>query len=313
MFTLIIPALFRSQKESIPPLDTPALSRFLQFGRFASLPQSISQLFLQYACSGLTLADDEVYLSPTWQKVGLHSMSLLEGTYIGISKNEAHQLCDELNAFYDGVLHFTPLRPDLWKLRLPHPPCWTAPDIWSVCGHLDGSVQAEGENRKQWLQLTTELQMWLHQHSINTHRKLKNLPLINGVWLWNAPQNFSTSTFALMGSNSVWAKNALPAPHSWQQWQKSCLKNQTSIQDSALFLDDLLLSAYTDDIWHYQETLQTWDKNLFSPMLNSLHQGDLDGIHLICELGSFTLRRHHFWAFWRKKFQFDGKSHVFTA
>lgn len=306
MFTLVIPALLRSEQEFIPALHTPALNEFLRFGRITRQAQSTSELYLNHLAPSFSLHENEVLASPIWQKMGLHSMSILDGHAIEIQTHEAQQLCDDLNSFYQQELMFSVLRPDLWKLRFSAAPQWHAPDIWQVCGQIDGSVQASGVERTQWLQYSTELQMWLHTHAINQTRKSQGLPEINGIWLWRPPA-VSHTPATLIGSDSPWS-SGLGLPSHWQDWRHTCSQHATPLNQTLLFLDALLISKQTDDIWHYQETLHHWEQAFFAPILKDIRSGQLDGVRLICEAGQCILSRRHFWSFWKTKRLFNGQS-----
>ena len=185
MFTLVLPALLRRPHEPVPPLAVPALNDLLRYGRFQAAPLSRGALYQSYCCDRLTLPENQIYASPVWQRMGMNSADML--ALHDIRTDEAQAWCAELTAFYENRYTFRPLRPDLWTLELPAPPQWQADSIWNVCGQLDGTQTAHGADTREWLRLTTEIQMWLHNHPQNAKREAAGQPPANGLWLWNAP------------------------------------------------------------------------------------------------------------------------------
>ena len=180
MFTLVLPAQLRRPHEPVPPLSVPALNDLLRYGRFQAAPLSRGALYQSYCCDRLTLPENQIYASPVWQRMGMNSADML--ALHDIRTDEAQAWCAELTAFYENRYTFRPLRPDLWTLELPAPPQWQADSIWNVCGQLDGTQTAHGADTREWLRLTTEIQMWLHNHPHNAKREAAGQPPANGLW-----------------------------------------------------------------------------------------------------------------------------------
>ena len=202
MFTLILPALLREPHETLPELYTPALNQLLRYARVQPTAYSRMQLYQTYLCDQLGQPENIIYASPVWQQMGMNTASQIPAEHLPLTHSEATIWCNELNQFYHGEYLFTPIRPDLWTLALPSPPTWHAASILDLASQLDGSQSASGSDIRPWLALSTELQMWLHNHPRNAARQQNQLPPINGIWLWNAPAPAPFQAASLIASNS---------------------------------------------------------------------------------------------------------------
>lgn len=300
----------------MPELHTPALNELLRIGEFRFESLTTTELYARYLCGRFRLPENSVYASPVWQQAGMHSITLLDAPHTCLSAQNAQAFCDGLNSFYRDEAHFSPIRPDLWRLTLPTPPQWQAPPLFEVLGQIDGNTRAEGEGQTQWLQLQTEIQMWLHDHPVNRHLANQNRPHINSIWLWNAPDTGQAiHPSALIGSNSPWADECpLPvqaAPQDFAQWQAVCADKQLNIAETSLFLDDLMPSAATGDLYAYHEVLQSWDSRFFEPIVAALKKGSLNAARIITDGingGVFTVEPPSFWSFFKSKRHFNGKN-----
>lgn len=277
MFTLILPALLREPHETLPELHTPALNQLLRYARIQPTASSRMQLYQSYLCDQLGQPENIIYASPVWQQMGMNTASQIPAEHLPLTHSEAAIWCHELNQFYRGEYAFTPIRPDLWTLALPSPPTWHAASILDLASQLDGSQSASGSDIRPWLVLSTELQMWLHNHPRNAARQQNQLPPINGIWLWNAPAAVPFQAASLIASNSAWAAHSSQAtteqPENYAAWQRTCAQRQIPLAHTHIFADDFLPSQQTGDIWAYQAQLAVWEQNWFEPLRQDLFSG----------------------------------------
>lgn len=312
MFTLILPTWLR--ETTALTVHTPALDAMLQFGQFTPQPQTTGQLYLHYVCHQLSLPENEVFASPVCLQMGMNSMTMTDGAAIQIGVGEAQSLCDGLNEFYQREFYFEPIRADLWRFRLPEPPQWQSPMLFDMCGYQIGdlSEQAQGSRRNEWLQLHTEIQMWLYDHPLNKVRQKNGYPPINGVWLWQPPApSQSPHLPKLLGSNSVWKNHAAvllhAAPDGFLTWQNICRQQNISVNDTALFLDDLRLLAQMGDEQSYQLRINEWERHFFAPIWAALKSGALPEMQIVCEHGTLRVGKRAHWRFWKARRKFTGK------
>ena len=312
MFTLILPALLREPHETLPELHTPALNQLLRYARIQPTASSRMQLYQSYLCDQLGQPENIIYASPVWQQMGMNTASQIPAEHLPLTHSEAAIWCHELNQFYRGEYAFTPIRPDLWTLALPSPPTWHAASILDLASQLDGSQSASGSDIRPWLALSTELQMWLHNHPRNAARQQNQLPPINGIWLWNAPAAVPFQAASLIASNSAWAAHSSQAtteqPENYAAWQRTCAQRQIPLAHTHIFADDFLPSLQTGDLWAYQEQLAQWERNWFEPLRQALFSGSLNGLRIVCEQAQCTIGSKPQWAFWKRKRRFDGKT-----
>ena len=312
MFTLILPALLREPHETLPELHTPALNQLLRYARIQPTASSRMQLYQSYLCDQLGQPENIIYASPVWQQMGMNTASQIPAEHLPLTHSEATIWCNELNQFYHGEYLFTPIRPDLWTLALPSPPTWHAASILDLASQLDGSQSASGSDIRPWLALSTELQMWLHNHPRNAARQQNQLPPINGIWLWNAPAAVPFQAASLIASNSAWAAHSSQAttaqPENYAAWQRTCAQRQIPLAHTHIFADDFLPSQQTGDIWAYQTQLAAWEQNWFEPLRQDLFSGCLKGLRIVCEQAQCTIGSKPQRAFWKRKRRFDGKT-----
>lgn len=322
MFTLILPGLNWPHPEELPPLRTPALNRMLRFGRFTPDPATAADFGFTHLGVRLDRLFGEPYAfaSPLHQQIGLHSAQL-QNSGLNILPEEAEVLCHGLNAFCtaDGW-QFAPLSPELWSVRLSKPANWQSPCILNVTGHHADVPQAQGPAKKQWLQRQTEIQMWLHEHPVNTRRLANGQLPINAVWLWDQlPAVTDPAGFpSLIGSNSPWAAysrcpNISAAPHDYSAWLAITSEHGTTIEHSALYLDDLQQAAELGHASDYSRILQQWDECFFGPVWQALQRNQLSVARIVTDGsrgGILHLHARSGWAFWKRKRRFAGDLHI---
>lgn len=324
--TLALPALNFNPSAQPPEVFLPSLNKMMRFGVFraeAARPSEFYGRFLWHgsllahakSALGIDSAQAAVFASPVWQQMGMHAMDMLGGADIGILPHEAETLCRGLSSFLQSEgWQFYPLRPDLWLATLPEADSdWEVPPLPDVLGRLDGSVRAEGAGSRRWLQRQTEIQMWLHAHPLNTERAAAQKPVINGVWLWRDLQG-SGPQDALLGSNSPWAQfyggARVGAPDGFEAWLEAVRGFGAPVSDGLLFLDDLAVTAHTDDGWAYREILENWEQRWFAPLWQALQQGRLKGLCVAtdgAQGGRLEVKPKAARAFWKKKKFFSGQ------
>lgn len=318
-FSLIIPKLLRDDAEHLPQLNTPFLNEIIRFASFQTQTQNhqnhynknTGELLRSSLAMDLSLAENQVYVSPLYQQMGMNSMQVIDVQEIDLE--QAQTLCADLTAFYENELIFEAQYAHLWVMTLPQKCDWQAPELWAILGKQDGFNQfsAQGNQRKQWLQCQTEIQMWLHTHPINKIRENNQLPPINAVWLWNAPPSLTPNPLPrLVGCDSIWKQNSslqhTDLPYDFAAWQAICAEKNIALQDTYLILDDLIQSYYTGDIWTYQQILENWDKRFFEPILKALKNQEIHSFKIICEQGILAMNSRSHWAFWKKSKSFNG-------
>lgn len=310
MFHLILPHFLRSPEETLPNCYTPALNQLLRFGQFTPHTTTTSQLYA-HTFPLSKLPENSALAVPIWQKMGMNTTQLLDARILAISQTEAEQWINELNHFYADDAKFHLLHPTIWQITLPEMQAWSIPSVLDIGGQTDGILRSEHNAHPQWLQLNTELQMWLHSHTLNQKRQTRGEVPINGLWLWQPESHTHHFQAALIGSNSAYqhlsTQITTDAPHDFAAWQRTCDDTQTPLSNSSIFSEDFAQSALTEDVYAYQQQLHSWEQRFFAPLWTAIQQGKLSELTLICEQGHLHISAKRRWQFWRKAPQFDGK------
>lgn len=107
--------------------------------------------------------------------------------HLKMTEQETAQLISELNTH----LHHDQLQiiaPSLyrWYIKLAADPRIMTHDWSCLVGQDIHDDLPMGENSRYWRTLLTEIQMLMHQSTINQHRIKHKQPLINSVWFWGA-------------------------------------------------------------------------------------------------------------------------------
>lgn len=321
--TLALPSLNRESDETLPPLQLDTFNQILRYGTLHKRSIMPSEFYgclwqgslLQEAKRSLNLLNSATaaFASPVWQQMGMHQASILRGEHLNIDAETAQQFCHLLSEFYaeDGWT-FHHWRNDLWLIEMPQQPDWQAPSTLDIGGQIGSREQAIGKDALQWLGKQTEIQMWLHDHPLNRQRKIQKLPEINGLWLWQDLQG-SGSNNGFTASDSVWAQHAanplFDAPYSFQALENLLAEQNRAFSDGIVFLDDLVSTAHTGDIWTYQQHLQNWEQRWFQPLWHALNTGKLKQLTISTDGangGTLTLSANARFKFWKREKTFNG-------
>lgn len=311
--TFAIPGLLWKEEHARPEPNTPGLNALLRFGTISRPFDKVSDLYKTFLWNGslraqalrelgLPSATPAVLAAPVSQEMGMHSMNTLPGRDIALTAPQAETFCRDLSGFYgsDGI-RFYPYRTDLWLAVLPQLPDWRVPSAPDIFGQVDGSMRAEGRDAAQWLNMQTEIQMFLHNHALNQKRISDGLPSLNGLWLW--PDDEGSRENGLSAADNDWGGRYHAPPYDWaaaERWQAE--ENADGRCDSAvIFLEDLSATQYSGDIWAYQAVLEDWDKRFFAPAWQALREGRLKTLNIHSNGGSLTVRAKAHRAFWKRK------------
>ena len=177
--------------------------------------------------------------------------------------------------------------------------------VLDVCGQPEMDGQAHGEDAVSWLAMQTEIQMFLHTHPINQAREQQGLPEINGLWLWNDADG--TQPADIVASDSAWARFSdtpkLDAPYDLKAWFKMVQETGNTVSDGLIFLDDLVSTLQTGDVWAYKDILESWENRWFAPLWDALDSGRLKTVCIATDGengGTLEIGRRSKWVFWRK-------------
>jgi hypothetical protein len=143
---------------------------------------------------------------PAWVQPDLSGARLLACGQLSLSMHEASSLAEPLlPVFAELGMTLEVSSPDRWHLRLASPlplPDFSAPEQAlgeDLYGHLP-----QGPDGRRWRVLLNEVQVLLHQHPVNSERRMRGLPPINSLWLWGGgvlPQQVTTTLAGVVGED----------------------------------------------------------------------------------------------------------------
>jgi hypothetical protein len=248
---------------------------------------------------GCWLRIDPVHLRPDMGK-----LLLFDASHLAISAEEAHALIGELNDHLrgEGLLITAGRSPSRWYLQLPR-----APRIETVAParangqHIDPWI-ARGEDAREWQRRIIELQMLMHQSTVNQRREASGAPTINSVWPWGAGSLAAVPapSWERVITNDVTAEGLARAagvpvgapaplitgrPDPGQQW--------------LMVLGDGLSALERRDVEAWQAALASLDRQSIAPLRAAVASGVVSGLHLHQPNAHYCLQRADFWRFWR--------------
>ena len=253
------------------------------------------------ARKGHWLCADPVHLRFHHERIVLADASAFE-----LDLNEAHDLVTALNCEFSDIGHFHVGNARRWYLKLHEAVDHPAQPLSMVAGRrVDG-----GEPGSLPLtRLLNEIQMYLHDHPVNTARQVAGKPAINSVWLW--------------GGGTLPAEPSAPAFTSvfTDEPLASGLALATRIPGSALVdalgelppaagarplvvLNGLLQPVLYENALSWRDTLADIDAHWLLPAKNALGRG-VDRITLIAPTiyGEIrcTVSPGAQWTFWKRR------------
>ena len=123
---------------------------------------------------------------PAWVQPEMNGVRLLACGQLQLTMDEALAFADALRpAFDDAGIALKITTPDRWHLRLPSNtplPTFSAPE--QALGEDLSQHLPQGAEGKRLRVLINDIQVLLHQHPLNSARRLRGLAPVNSLWLW---------------------------------------------------------------------------------------------------------------------------------
>lgn len=269
--TLLIPALFPAFAPG-KELRLPALERILTRGRWTRLEaQSVTEDWqLSHATTrAQSLQRSSGYwlcADPAHVRVEGSRALLMDSGQLDISMEEAKLLVESLNHHFEqDDLRFFILNPRQWLVESGQPIGLdcTWPPLWCAGRNLEPWLP-QGPDQTRWRRHFNEIQMLLFEHPVNQARQKNSQPTLDALWFWN---------------------------------------RGNSAQTHPTLVDTLRRPAAYEDLDAWQNALTALDAEVFAPLLEQMHRGEIKSLTLLCPEGernySINLKgaqlRWHFW------------------
>jgi hypothetical protein len=251
--------LSRAVPLSFPSAQEPVLSRYFRLG---ATPWPWASITREYD-RGDAQNHTWVRADPAHWQVGSTGGHLCAVGDFGLSNAEVEALYATLTPFFaEHHYEFSAPAPNRWYLRaLKHAtvvPHFEHPDI-AVQRHWSALLETNKEEMTAQ-QLLNEVQMVLHQHSVNNARMQNGQKTINSLWFWGAgcfpSRRESTVTHILTRDNALISlANAcgVLVSDTWPDSSSSgvYLVDLRVLKDDAKLISDWLGPAFR--AWHKRE------------------------------------------------------------
>jgi hypothetical protein len=171
-----------------------------------------------------------------------------------------------------------------------------APD--AAAAHGLRGAQPEGADARRILQLSTELQMLVHEHPSQQARAARNQPPINALWLWGSGELKPTAcTLPMCWSDELYLRGLYRSVRSGSVSRSgtSCASlpaSLVSVTEQAAHRDALVVARMTDA----DQAEQQW----CAPLLQALRAGVWRTARVYLDDIYFDVNRSQFWRLWRR-------------
>jgi len=237
---------------------------------------------------------------PVFLHADLTTLLLFDAQKFSITKDEVAGYFSMINPILaeDGLCLISGAEPSRWYIQLKEQPSMKTTIPGEVNGHDIRPFLPEGKDRAYWIRLANEIQMVLHDCSINQERQKRGEIPINSIWFWGAGKlpDQKSSKFDRVISDDVNAQglsihSGIPyenMPADFDQFLNMQEKDQHSL--IVLSQGDLALSQ-TDD-----------EKGgvIFDALLSGLKKGRIKQLKIITNDQHCLVKRSHLYRFWRK-------------
>lgn len=243
---------------------------------------------------------------PVFLQTDLTSLVLFDSRNFALSETEVQDYFSIINPVIedDGLKLISGSEPSRWYVTPEKDPLLKTAPPGDVNGKEIREFLPKGVDRNTWIRLTNEIQMLLHDCSINLKRQHKGLLPVNSVWFWGAdklPVPISCNVDKII-SDDVNAQGLatmanLPhesIPENFSDWLASQPEQQRVLM--VLARGDLALSAYN----HHDKWLNNLDKQVFTPLISALKKGTLKTLEVFTQEHHSLVRKHHLYQFWRR-------------
>jgi len=165
-------------------------------------------------------------------------------------------------------------------------------------------AQPQGAGAAELRRLAVEIEMWLHEHSVNRQRQASAELPVSGLWFWGSEalpiaKTERTARAVLYGADTF-------AGALWQRTDRPC----ESLPESAAALQNAstvpapgthVVLYPTADAEGVGGALEHLERNWIVPALHALRSGTLSAVRLLAGDSAFRQRRIDRLRFWRTR------------
>lgn len=252
---------------------------------------------------GVWMRADPVHLA-----VGRDSVRLIDSTALSMTQRDAIIFAASLeNLFNEYNWKLEVPLPERWYVRLPQKPAITTSEIDSVTGRDVQAYLPEGADRNEWLRLTNEIQMLLHDCEVNREREQRGVLAINSLWFWGIgvlPEILPRKWNRIFSNDPVAQGLAMLSGTEFAEIPDNLREVVTGFDTGSEVLVacvTALSGSKNQDINGWLGSLEQMEQNLFAPLLSTIKAKKLDELVVITDGYKFTINRYSFLRFWRRQ------------
>ncbi|HSD36918.1 MAG TPA: hypothetical protein VLC92_05385 [Rhodocyclaceae bacterium] len=299
-------ALFAQAKEHHAPPCPLDVWLAGQFGLQGKLPFAA----LRLAGEQESTPDDETLWAcadPVSLRFARQHLLLDAPETLGLQAAEMDSLLADLNKTFADIGRFSRTSPEHCYLALNSEHGDKLPVTLAALADVESrpvaQFQAQGEQAAWWSKLANELQVFCHNHAVNTAREARRSPALNSLWLWGlgrTPHGL-TPPDANMAARLL-APNANLA--GLARLAHSNIATFDAQQPAAWSLiDDLHAPAQQRDAAAWSQALQRLDDEVFVPLAQQLRSGRIQHLRIVAPgdtaLAQFNISPTPRWKFWQ--------------
>ena len=250
---------------------------------------------------------------PVFLHADLTSLILFDSQSFSLTKKEAKGLLLILNPVLaeDGLRLICGDDPARWYLRFKEKEMENVPSITTVSprvvnGRDIRSFLPEGKDGTYWVRLANEIQMLLHDCSINQERQRRGEVPINSVWFWGNGKLLEqkVTSFDQVISNDVNAQGLaihagvphVKIPADFNRF----LNEQEKDQNVVIVLSQGDLALSKTEVLPEDQSISWQEQTIFDPLLSNLKKGRIQKLEIISDDQHRIVKPSHLYRFWRK-------------
>lgn len=327
--TLFIPGLFLSRNDmfAVEPPDTPALQKLLSSARRKSLApftfiDMLAGLFnmekpagRDFPAAAITrLVDDDQAVDGFWMRADpVHLVAdqarlvLMDGSTFTLDQHDALVLAADIREIFTahGISLEAPTM-YRWYLQLPKGPAIISTPIHEVTGKDINRFMPTGNDSHFWIRLLNEVQMTLHDSTINQQREARGEHAVNSVWFWGAgqlplPGGCSWNRlFTDEDTSRGMARLAGVACSELPDMLDDVIEQHDRGDDVLVVLSFGMRHRQYHDINGWQDFMAYLEQFWFSGLEKNIRSGVLKRLTLVTEYQQFSVDRLSLLKFWRR-------------
>ena len=314
---IVVPALLAAQGESRHPglelllargrrmhEDPLALERWLA-REFCLGEEPLPAGALTALAGGLEPGEDTwLRADPVHLRLQRDSMMLVPGAGFDVSQAEAEAIADAVNRHFGASFSVHVVSPTAWALRAKADAAIEGRAPLDLAGQDVNANLPTGADAARWHATLNEVQMLLHEHSVNEAREVP----LNSLWFWGAGrlpkeaegpwQSVTADDPVALGLAKLAAMRHRSLPSGAREW----LERLPDAGRHLLVLDELAAAAALRDGEAHTARLGAMEADWFTPLLAALKSGraGMITIHLPEAGISIETARGDLRRFWRR-------------